>query len=106
MHYLGFFLCSLFFFQFCLAADKEITMNGVTVKVLGQSGKVMVGKSGEEIVTMEMDKLVEYADDGATEVGKSGKEKHSFNTFASLDFEFSKEKSIKYQGIVNNIRSH
>ena len=72
---------------------------GIAVKVLGQSGKVMISKANDSSrVTMEMDKIAEYSSNG-TEVGKSGQVKHSFNTFASQEFTFSELKKEKYQGI-------
>lgn len=84
-------------------ADQEVDSNGIYVKVLGHSGKIMVAKrqnSSEDpnSVQIEFDEIKEK-DSSGNEVGKSGASKHSFNTFASQSFSFSSLANVKYQNI-------
>lgn len=65
---------------------------GVYAKVLGNSGKVKIGttedpSSDPDAVTITMDGMYERDAAGAA-VGTSGAVKHSFNSFASQQFQF------------------
>lgn len=87
-----------------LANQKRCT-NGFCVNVKGQSGKISVwqGKkegSATDALSFEMDYIKELSSDGS-EVGDnlSKDKKHSYNTFAVLDFLFSDvyETTVKVQ---------
>ncbi|KAK3599365.1 hypothetical protein CHS0354_009865 [Potamilus streckersoni] len=84
-------------------ADQAMDSNGVYVKVLGHSGKIMVGKKQNSSddpnsVFIEFDEIKEK-DSSGNEVGKSGATKHSFNTFASQSFSFTSLVDVEYQNI-------
>jgi len=71
---------------------EELSAGGVSVKVLGNSGKVRMfsteaGQNDPNAVVIEMDSLRELDADG-NPVGASGQDRHSINTFASQDFTF------------------
>ena len=78
----------------CKVKDKEIEANGIKVKVLGKSGKVLVRKlnNENESVIILMDEISEYLADGTTKVSK-----HTFNTFANQEFIFTALKNKTYQ---------
>ena len=95
-------------------ADEEKTfkVGDIEVKVKGKSGKMMIYRSfnvsdkknsskvmvKRNRVTLLMDAIQEIDSDGNI-VGKSGKEKHSFNNFANQDFTFSPLTQTKLQNI-------
>merc|ERR1719453_1492545 len=73
-------------------AEEDIVTDSVTVRVLGQSGKIRMystdaGMNDPNLVTIEMDALREL-DANEETVGNSGQERHSINNFASQDFTF------------------
>lgn len=78
---------------------------GVYVKVLGQSGKIMMSRSeniqsDENRVTVEMDEIKE-TDMSGNPVGAGGAPatKHSFNTFANQEFEYSEVGNGEFENI-------
>jgi len=96
-------LFSLFSLNFC--DDAEWSLNDVAVKVLGQSGKIQIAKnytSGNETnletVTINFSALREKDKDG-NDVGTTGSVKHSFNTFATLDFVVNPFQEGKFQNL-------
>ncbi|XP_076088901.1 uncharacterized protein LOC143059307 [Mytilus galloprovincialis] len=82
-----------------------ISSAGVYVKVLGQSGKIMMSRSeniesDENRVTVEMDEIKE-TDLSGNPVGAGGSPatKHSFNTFANQQFEYSEVGDGEFENI-------
>ncbi len=82
-----------------------VSVSGVSVKVLGQSGKLVITKNitngnttTEESVTVNFSSLIERDNEG-NEVGQSGQVKHSFNNFAQLNFTVSNFTEEKYQNL-------
>jgi hypothetical protein len=73
------------------ANDKTLDVGGVTVKILGQSGKINI-ENGDSTVQVTMDALREIDANGNI-VGKKGNPKHSINTFATTDFTFGAEET-------------
>jgi hypothetical protein len=70
----------------------------VYANVLGQSGKIRLGVNSDSgdaptEVTINMDAMREVDSDGNS-VGTSGSTKHSINTFASQDFDFSEVEGL------------
>ncbi|KAL3866252.1 hypothetical protein ACJMK2_043567 [Sinanodonta woodiana] len=83
-------------------ANKTANSNGVFVKVLGHSGKILISlredpSDGPDSVVVEFSAIKEKSMDG-TEVGKTGS-KHSFNTFANQNFTFSEVVNGSYQNL-------
>lgn len=80
-----------------------LSAEGLTVKIHGQSGKMTIGY-GEDPdqdsnkVQVTFDAIGEIATDG-TEIGKSGQQTHTFNTFANLDFSFSQIIDDRYMNL-------
>jgi len=75
-----------------VAAEPEITAGGVSIRILGQSGKFRMfstdaGQNDPNRVTIELDSLTEL-DANGNSVGSSGQERHSIQTFANQDFTF------------------
>jgi hypothetical protein len=75
--------------------DAEQTVDNVTLKILGHSGKMVINKTmitenstETESITIRFGALKERNSNGE-EVGKAGSIKHSFNNFAQLDFTIS-----------------
>jgi hypothetical protein len=66
--------------------DVDMCVGGVCADVLGQSGKITFSYD-DQTITIEMDSITEV-DASGDAVGTSGSTKHSFNSFASQDFEF------------------
>ncbi|KAK3599354.1 hypothetical protein CHS0354_009854 [Potamilus streckersoni] len=84
-------------------ADKTFNSSGVFVKVLGQSGKISIGQRENQtgdpnLVMVEFSEIKEKSSDG-TAVGETGKQKHSFNTFANQNFNFSEVVKGSYQNL-------
>ena len=77
-------------------AHADVTHNsqGTSIKVLGQSGKATITRS--ESITFQVDYLNELDSTGKI-VGKTGATKHSINTFATQDFQFTNLISTSYQ---------
>lgn len=105
----SFFLIILgILFPSAAAADEgngTISGAGVYVKVLGQSGKIMMSRSeniesDENRVTVEMDEIKE-TDLSGNPVGAGGAPatKHSFNTFANQQFEYSEVGDGEFENI-------
>ncbi|XP_048590339.1 skeletal aspartic acid-rich protein 2 [Nematostella vectensis] len=68
---------------------------------MGKSGKISIyfkGQSKEDGLTFKFEDLGERDSNGNT-VGQAGSEKHNFNTFAQLDFQFSEVVQDKFQNI-------
>ena len=77
------------------AADKTVTVGDVTTKVLGQSGKIVIFKESNETngIKVTFDFIEELDTNGETIKGQA---KHSFNTFAPLEFTFSELENSTY----------
>lgn len=80
-----------------------ITVGGVFVRVLGQSGKFVMGRTSNpsedpNALKVAFDAIRELDKDG-TVIAKSGRVKHSFNTFASQSFAFSNITDDQYQNL-------
>jgi hypothetical protein len=78
--------------------DQTFTKGDVSVDIKGKSGKFSItrgnmgkSKKGKSLVSVQIDAIHEIAADGTTIVGKSGKIKHSIETMAKQEFEFSVE---------------
>lgn len=83
------------------AVDREGEAGGVKVKVLGQSGKLLIRKKTQEeknAIVIEMDEIKEK-DANEDEVGKTGSKKHVFNTFANQAFTFSPLVDTMYKNL-------
>ena len=81
----------------------EISTGGVFVRVLGQSGKILMGRTRNPSedpnrLMVDFDAISELDKDGNV-IGKSGRVKHSFNTFAKQSFTFSNITDDKYQNL-------
>lgn len=84
-------------------ADEEVTAEGVSVKIQGQSGGMTIGRTenpdqDKNAVKIKFDAIQEK-DLGGNIVGTSGNTKHSFNNFAQLPFEISSLQDTKYQNL-------
>lgn len=82
------------------ANDYEYTQFGTTLKVLGQSGKVSIGR-GDKKVQFQVDYISEVDETGA-EVGKTGRIKHSINTMATQSFIFDNLKETTFQNVTTH----
>lgn len=85
------------------SSNSDLGAGGVTVRVLGRSGKFRVfssaaGEDNARAVTIEMDSLQELDANGEP-VGASGQERHSINTFANQDFTLSPVESNFMMGV-------
>ncbi|XP_062566808.1 uncharacterized protein LOC134229105 [Saccostrea cucullata] len=84
-------------------SDETISAAQITTRILGRSGKMTIGQGSDpnqdaNKVQVTFDELKEVNSAG-TAVGTSGAMKHSFNTFASLDFQFSQTEDVTYMGL-------
>lgn len=79
--------------------DKDVTVGGITTRVLGRSGKIAVlkGKDQNSGVTITFDAIREIADTGDKIQTKS------YENFASLDFKFSDTEQGTYQDSEVNV---
>lgn len=80
-----------------------VSVGGVFVRVLGQSGKFVMGRTSNpsedpNALKVAFDAIRELDKDGAV-IGKGGRVKHSFNTFASQSFMFSNITDDQYQNL-------
>lgn len=96
-------LISLLSMNIC--QDSNVEFNSVNLKVLGQSGKIVLSKNFTtdnqtitEQVVIRFSSLTER-DVMQNEVGQAGKVKHSFNNFAVLDFSVTNVTEQTYQNI-------
>ena len=85
--------------------DKEKQLGNYKLKILGQSGKIRLSYSNNtenfresSSIDIDFDSLIERNQSGQ-EVGKSGKQKHSFNNFAQLDFQITDFIETKFQNL-------
>ena len=68
-----------------MLADKEVSVENVTVKVVGKSAKILVrqrGKNETSAIVITMEGLQEL-DSNNNSVGEKGRMKHSFEKFAN-----------------------
>lgn len=84
-------------------ADEEVTAEGVSVKIQGQSGGMTIGRTenpdqDKNAVKIKFDAIQERDSSGNT-VGTSGSDKHSFNNFAQLPFEISSLQDTTYENL-------
>lgn len=70
--------------------------HSTSIDVLGQSGKVTI-KRGFNVITMQMDKLYEVANNEY--IGTTGQNKHSVTAFANQDFEFTPLQTVTYKNV-------
>ena len=82
-----------------------MSAGGITCKVAGKSGKIFIGRNvtdanetDTDTISVELDAIVERNANGA-DFGCSGKSKHCFQNFATLDFAFSDITEVTYQGL-------
>lgn len=89
----------MIFFLLLQLVTADITYNAhdTSIKVLGQSGKVELTHV-DSSVQFQVDYLREVDTDGNT-VGKSGQNKHSIETFASQNFDFSSVDRVTYKNV-------
>lgn len=73
--------------------QKTFTTSGLSVKILGQSGKFIASNENSQ-VQVTMDGLYERDENGNL-VGNTGSTKHSINTFATTDFTFDAEETVQ-----------
>lgn len=83
--------------------DSTLSAAQITTKILGRSGKMTIGRGSNpdtdaDKVQVTFDEVMEI-DSSGTAVGTSGAMKHSFNTFANLDFTFSALQDTSFAGI-------
>ena len=83
--------------------DEEVTSEGVSVKIQGQSGGMTIGRTANpdldnNAVKIKFDAIQEKDENGEV-VGTSGNQKHSFNNFAQLPFEISNLEDTKYENL-------
>jgi len=85
--------------------NKEKQIGNYKLKILGHSGKMRLSytnstENGTDTNSIEIDfdSLIERNNAGE-EVGKSGKQKHSFNNFAQLDFQINDFVEKKFQNL-------
>lgn len=92
---------------FSSSADKDFTEEGVNVKILGNSGKMVIKNAKQNSVVVLFDYIKELSSSGAV-VGAKGGKKHSINTFAREQFSFTTSgNQSSYQGIaVKHVRFH
>ena len=101
----SFFLIALFHLvASCVCGDETITGGNVQCKILGQSGKIRLvyignntegnfSDSNDNQLTFEVDSIYERDAQG-NEVGKTGPKKHSLNSLASQEFNFTKVDNV------------
>nr|XP_022310603.1 skeletal aspartic acid-rich protein 2-like [Crassostrea virginica] len=83
--------------------DEEVTSEGVSVKIQGQSGGMTIGRTANpdldnNAVKIKFDAIQEKDENGIV-VGTSGNQKHSFNNFAQLPFEISNLEDTEYENL-------
>lgn len=83
--------------------ESTLSAAQITTKILGRSGKMTIGRGSNpdtdaDKVQVTFDEVKEI-DSSGNPVGASGAMKHSFNTFASLDFTFSALEDTSFAGI-------
>lgn len=85
--------------------DKEKVIGNYKLKILGHSGKIRLSYINDTVnstesssIDIDFDSLKERNQNGE-EVGKSGKQKHSFNNFAQLDFQITDFIESKFQNL-------
>lgn len=84
-------------------ADEEVTAEGVSVKLQGQSGGMTIGRTenpdqDKNAVKIKFDAIQERDSSGKI-VGTSSNTKHSFNNFAQLSFEISSLQDTEYENL-------
>merc|ERR1719253_2343069 len=82
-------------------SEKTVTAVGISVKILGQSGKMtmtMQSRTNTTQVECQMSALRQLDASGAI-LGGGGQEKHSFNSFATQAFTFSDPVNTTYQNL-------
>lgn len=84
-------------------ADEEVTAEGVSVKIQGQSGGMTIGRTenpdqDKNAVKIKFDAIQER-DSSGNIVGASGNNKHSYNNFAQLAFEISSLQDTDYENL-------
>jgi hypothetical protein len=91
--------------RYLQGGDKEKQIGNYKLKVLGRSGKIRLSYSNNtenfpesSRIDIDFDSLIERNATGA-EVGKTGKQKHSFNNFAQLDFQITDFVETKFQNL-------
>lgn len=85
--------------------SKEKQTGNYKLKILGHSGKIRLSYSNNSgnftessSIDIDFDSLIERNAAGE-EVGKTGKQKHSFNNFSQLDFVISEFAETKFQNL-------
>ena len=81
----------------------DLKVGDFTAKILGRSGKMTIGRGANpdtdaDRIQVTFDEIKEIDSSGAA-VGISGATKHTFNTFASLDFNFSSIRDDTFGGL-------
>ena len=81
----------------------DLKVGEFTAKILGRSGKMTIGRGANpdidaDRIQVTFDEIKEI-DSSGTAVGISGATKHTFNTFASLDFNFSSIRDDTFGGL-------
>jgi hypothetical protein len=79
------------------AENVDMCVGDVCARVLGQSGKIDVDYD-DQTIQVTMDSITEVDSDGNA-VGNTGSVNHSFNSFASQDFELGKLYNTSYQNV-------
>ncbi|XP_061196981.1 uncharacterized protein LOC133205231 isoform X2 [Saccostrea echinata] len=85
------------------SSEGTVSAAQITTKILGRSGKMTIGQGVDPSrdgnrVQVTFDEVKEISSTGSP-VGTNGAQKHSFNTFASLDFTFSSTEDVTYMGL-------
>lgn len=88
-----------------ICQDAEMKVNDVSLKVMGESGKIEItlkkvveGVEKVDTLNIRFASLTER-DSSGNEIGKSGSIKHSFNNFAQIKKEVSKVTQTTFQDI-------
>ena len=81
----------------------DLKVGEITAKILGRSGKMTNGRGANpdndaDRIQVTFDEIKEI-DSNGTAVGISGASKHTFNTFASLEFNFSSIRDDTFGGL-------
>lgn len=82
-----------------LANRRDLAGGGYYARVLGQSGKITLGKTPQpnddpDAITIVMDRLAELNAD-LEEIGHHGQDKHVINSFATQSFSFGDLESVQ-----------
>ncbi|KXJ21377.1 uncharacterized protein LOC110254227 isoform X1 [Exaiptasia diaphana] len=84
-----------------LTKDRNLDIDGTSFSIKGKSGKFSVKMKGQnESMVVFMDAIYEK-DKMGKKIGKQGKLKHSLESFASIDFDFTATEKTMYKGEVN-----